>query len=626
MTKLSVKQRSTLLSSITHRTTRFPRAVLHKKLESADRAYHLANTRTKGGETDPNNQIDSYSRFQELDDALVREVAESYHSYYVATYLAGNKIFTMNSTADVSETAQQFNVVLMDQQTRTQWKKHLSLWFLDCAKYNIGAIDCVWDTQLSYSVKATAVARKGLQAQRTETVWKGNALKHVDMYNCVFDHLVTPSDIAEHGEYAGSIMHKTQVGLFNLISSLKMDKDMTVYDQPTKEDPNFSVYDIMDASHGAGMDYYTVEIESQGSKGTNMNESTETNWSRAFGLTSLGGEISPDRQYVVAKIYLRVVPSAYQFPQPKNTVEGVEIWEVWLLGGNHVLATKRLNNAHGLLPMVFGQPDADSLKYNSSGPAQIALPYQKTAKQMLDRLMAGADRAIRDRGIFDPRYIDANKINSVIPDAKIPIKTEALPSTKSIKDIYYSIPFVRDTTDLGSDMEKIKAAGQRAAGINNSMVGQFTKGNRTLEEYNDVQANAQGKQFLRALLLEATAISVVKRILKLNILQYQEDAQLYDQDARTNIQVDKSKLFKADLDFKLADGLVPTEHYMSPNIVQQVFGLIGTNPQAFANYDLGGLTAHIIQQSLGVDLQQFKMAASQGQAAPAAPQIPRTPA
>jgi hypothetical protein len=335
-----------------------------------------------------------------------------------------------------------------------------------------------------------------------------------------------------------------------------------------------------------------------------MNEAvgSTVNWATEFGV----GQHELNRQYQVSKVYLRVIPSAYKFPAA-NKDDQQEIWEVWMLGGCYVLATKRLDNAHGSIPMVFGQPDADSLKYNSAGPAQIAIPYQKTSKQMLDRILAGADRAIRDRALFDPRFIDADAINSSIPDAKIPIKSESMPLTKSIDSIYHSVPFAGDTTGISQHLDKVKLYAQRAAGINNSMAGQFTKGNKTLEEYNDVQANAAGKQFLRALMLETTAIVKIKRILKLNIIQFQQDTKLYDPETETTFDITRGDLYKADVDFKLADALQPTEHMISPNVIQQVFALIGQNPQAFQEYNLADMTVYIIQQSLGFDLSQFKI-------------------
>ena len=130
MTQLSKEQREMLLGGIWHRATRFPRASLQAKLLAADKAYHLANVRADGGSEDGNNQSDSYSRFQELDDALVREVAESYASYYQATFLGGTSVFSMTSVSDQQANASKYNAILNNQQDMMGWKEHLSTFFL----------------------------------------------------------------------------------------------------------------------------------------------------------------------------------------------------------------------------------------------------------------------------------------------------------------------------------------------------------------------------------------------------------------------------------------------------------------------------------------------------------------
>jgi len=601
MSKLNKKQQATLLHALQYRTSQFPRTTLLAKLQAADKAYHLANVRTDDLET---SQKDSYSRFQELDNALVREVIETYFAYYVGVFVGNTKIFSMTSSDEQKEQATMFNTILADQQQRAAWEANLSKTILDISKYNLGAADISWDTQLSYNVN---IDRSGVDTKTSteSVVWRGNTLSHVDMYNCMFDHSVNPTELHTKGEWGAHTTQLTQVELFKEIAQLKLDPGMTVYDRAPKNQPNWTVYQVANTSTNFGMEFKRPDVKPLGSNGATLQQG-DTDWAKFTGYK----QTATQDYYNKTKFYLKLIPSSYDFPASGGQ-EQIELWEVHVLNGNHILATKKLDNAHGLLPLVLGQTDSDSLGLDASGPAQIAIPYQKTAKQLMDRVMAGADKAIRDRGIYDSRFLDGDQLNSSIPDAKVPLKS-SLPANKTFDHVYRSMAAGADTTGLIRDVGTVQQQGMRAAGINDAQAGQFVKGNRTLEEYNDTQANASGKQFTRALMMHSTFFVAVKRILKLNIIQYQPATSLYDPEGKKQVDIDPAQLYKADLDFKVADGLKPTEHMLSPNVQQQLLQYLGMTPESFAEYDVAALITHTIQQSSGVDLSQFKKQAPAG--------------
>lgn len=605
---LTPKQRSVLLTAIQHRTKLFQRDSVIAKLTAADKSYHMANVRAESALTDT---TDHYSRFDELDNALGREVAEAYYSYYVETFLGKSKVFSMTSHEDVIQSANAFNTILGDQDRRTSWKSNLTKFFIDCAKYNLGAVEVPWISRTVYS-QAFDIPRAGEESiKQVASVWKGNAIKALDMYNVIFDTRVAPQDISTEGEFAGYIELHSQVRLFKLIQDLKTD-GFQVYDKAPLGQPDWSVFNCTTATPNVAnnLDYREPEVSPLGQ--ADSVSSKDLGWGAHFGSSTTENNVRSS-DYQVTKFYLRIVPSSYGIKG-----DTLQLWEIYVLDGTYVLATRLMDNAHGLIPVVFGQPDSDSLKYNTAGPMQVAIPYKKTVKQLMDRVLAGADRAIRGKALYDSKYIDKDKINTSIPDAQIPVKS--IPSGRSMSDIYHQIDMQGDTTGLGQLSSDIHMSGMRAAGINNSQSGQFTKGNRTLEEYNDIQGNAVSKQYVRALILEATAMTQIKSILKLNILQYQEATKLYDPDVQQSFEISRQDLYKAEVDFVLADALMPTEYMLSPNVQQQMFATVQAMPQAFAKYDVAGMLVHILEQSSGVNLKQYEytkeqLAAMQAQAA-----------
>lgn len=604
MTMLSPEQRKTAIHAISWRASHFPRDEVITKLTAADKAFHLANVRMDDKLTD---QKDSYSRFQELDNALGREVAESYHSYYTSTYLGTDKVFSMTSTNENKEKAQKFDIVMGDQEKQNNWRSHLGRWFLDISKYNLGAVDVSWHTKLGYKTtvdRSTSIPKTSREA----IIWKGNRIQHIDMYNFIFDHAVDLIELSERGEFAGYIELLSQVELFKLIKRLKTDTDQTIYDQASRENPAFDIYKVAQANTTKfNMDYREPNVTPLGQ--TSIPKKAEIDWAREFGFSS---DNSQKTGYTVMKFYFQIVPSSMDFPKTGTLAdETVEMWEFHLLNGTHLLASKRLDNAHGLLPIAIAQTDADSLGINSAGPMQVAIPYSKMAKQLMDRVFAGADKSIRDRAIFDKKYLDNDIINSAIPDAKMSTKV-SLPVGKSIRDVYHSIQGGPDTTGLANNVESVMQAGMRAAGTNDRLAGQLTPGNRTLEEFSQVQNAATNKQFIRALIVEATAMTYIKRIIKMNIVQYQEAVTIYDPSANQNVDIDPVELYQAEVDYKIADGLLPTDNMLSPNVQQQLLTLFGLIPDAFVEYDTAAIVAHILQQSSGINMDQYKLPKGNG--------------
>lgn len=618
--KLNVEQRNTLLLGLQYRMSRFPRGSLINRLIAADQAYHLARIQTKEQEeaAAKNNSNfkeneQDYSRFQGLDNALVREVAETYGSKYVTTFLGKQQIFAMTGGPDVEPEVEAFNTIMQDQQKQWSWRSNLVKVMIDAAKYNLCGAEVNWEAKKTYTLQFDPKSTGGSNLTKALTNWSGNQIRHLNLYNTIFDLSVAPDEVAEKGEIAGDWNQYTQVQLKTLIDILSDDPGTTVY--LTKPDePNFSVYTVgfqtqfPTQSNAGSFSYINPDVIPNGDASSIVPKDI-IDWASHFGGLVDKDVPNPNNCYTVAKLYLRVVPSSYGVGNTPIEKSDVEIWQIHVLNSMWILATKRMDNAHGLLPIVFGQTDVDSLDINTSGPTQVTIPYQRTAKEIMDRVLAGADRAIGDRAIYDSNYLDKTVVSSHIPDPKMPLK-KTLINGRTIDSIYKQVPFNGDAIfRLIANIDDITTAGRKAAGLNPAQQGQFVPGNRTLQEYTDTQSNAQDKPLIRALHLETTIIMKMKQIIKLNIVQYQQSAKLYNPETQSLVSIDPSKLYSARVDFAIADALMPTQFMMSPNVQQQLFQLIGTAPQLFQqmNVDIGKMIMYIVTQSLGVPLSKFQV-------------------
>ena len=125
-------------------------------------------------------------------------------------------------------------------------------------------------------------------------------------------------------------------------------------------------------------------------------------------------------------------------------------------------------------------------------------------------------------------------------------------------------------------------------------------------------ANANGRDQLCSLLIEAQVMTPLKYILKTNILQYQANKVLYNRDQQTTVEIDPIKLRQAVLEFKISDGLTPAEKLASLDVYKVAFQVLGSSPQISSEYNIGPLFSYLMKLQ-GADLRPFEKPLNQRQ-------------
>jgi hypothetical protein len=258
--------------------------------------------------------------------------------------------------------------------------------------------------------------------------------------------------------------------------------------------------------------------------------------------------------YEVTTIYARILPSDFKLRVPAPNTP--QVWKFIVVNNSVLIYAERQTNAHGYLPILIGQPNEDGLDYQTKSLATNVKPIQEITTAMWNSVIAARRRAISDRGIFDPSRIDAAHINSDNPAAKIPVRPSAY--GKNVAEAYFPIPFRDDQSGiLMQETQSLLQMANVISGQNPARQGQFVKGNKTLHEFQTVMNNANGRDQLCSMLMEAQFFTPMKEILKINILQYQGGVSLYNRDMQVEVAIDPIKLRKAVLEFKISDGLTP---------------------------------------------------------------------
>ena len=200
--------------------------------------------------------------------------------------------------------------------------------------------------------------------------------------------------------------------------------------------------------------------------------------------------------------------------------------------------------------------------------------------------------------------MDSKHINNDSASAKIPVRPAAY--GKSLSEAYFPIPY-RDeqSAQAMSDLQVMYRMNEQAIGQNQAQQGQFVKGNKTLFEYQDIMSNASGRSQAISILLESQFFTPLKELLKLNVLQYQQTANVFNREIEQVIPIDPVALRQATLEFKISDGLVPASKQMNTEAFQSAVQTIAAVPQLAEAYNLGPMFSYLFK-SQRADVAQFE--------------------
>lgn len=565
---------------------------LREQFKRSDKAYmrELDGT-TEQARAVISNAYGDPTKFQNITVPIVLPQVEGAVVYQSSVFLTGHPIIAAVASPEYQDDAASMNTIIEDEQIKGGWIAELMMHFRNGFKYNLAALEVTWcqkvtatlDTDLNFSSK---------QAKPKEVIWEGNVLKNLDMYNAFWDTRVAPVDVPTKGEFAGYTEKMSRVALKGFINSL-----------PTTT----NVKEAFESSVGGiGNTYETPILNPKAF----INDDTGTgtmNWMAWVSAAKAETTIEYKDTYEVSTLYVRIIPADFKLKVP--SVNTPQIWKLIIVNHNVIVYAERQTNAHGLIPILFSQPQADGLGYQTKSLAENVLPMQSVTSAMWNSVIAARRRAISDRAIYDPSMIDKKYVDSDAPNAKIPTRPSAY--GKPVQNAYYSIPFKDDQSGiLMQESQSVIQMANMVSGQNQVRQGQFVKGNKTQSEFDTVMGNANGRDQTTSLLLEAQLFTPLKEIIKLNILQYQGGTSLYNRDADKVIEIDPVKLRKAVLSFKMSDGLLPVDKLVNADTLRQVMQVLTTSPMLGAEYNIGPFFSYLMKTQ-GADVKAFEKSAEQ---------------
>lgn len=521
---------------------------------------------------------------------VVISQVDSMVGYLAEVFLSGSPLFPVVSSPKSKEYAEQLETLLDDHATIGGYARQILLFLRDGVKYNLAPIELDWTSIEQYSMMDEMLqpgVKKVVKDRKSYT-----KVKRIDPYNTVWDFNVPPGDIAAEGDYAGYV---------DLISRTKLKRKLQRLADDgkafnTREAINAT--SIYTSGENLGNYYMHPQVSDYIASRKPISEINYYNYLTGEKEDSTG--IPRANNFEVFTFYARILPSEFSLnsPSPNTT----QIWKFMTVNGQYVVQAERILSAYDYLPILFGQPLEDGLGYQTKSIAEGHMPIQQAAETLFNISFNAARRAVSDRAIYNSSLISPSDINAPVPAPKIPVQVNSLDPNFRLSDAYYQIPFdSRGTEGAFQSGMQIVAFGKDLSGLNSPMQGQFQKGNKSVQEWNDTMGGADARLRLPALTLEYQVFQPMKNILKLNLYQYGNDVELVSQKTGEQILVNMDELRKQVLAFRVADGFTPKSKLAGTDAIISSMNMISQSPilqQAYGTM-LPGMFAHM-NQLLGI--------------------------
>lgn len=575
---------------------------LRESMRQIDLSYARENDLTEENiRAKAANRAGDANRFQNITIPIVMPQVESAVTYQSSVFLTGVPLFGVSSGPQYMNAALQMETVIDNQATRGGWTSELIKFFRDGFKYNLSAIEVSWCKEVTWAPE-TDVSFSASQGKPKQIIWEGNKLTRWDMYNTVFDNRVAPSRMHIEGDFIGNTKLLSRVQLKQLIASLpdvRMDNIKAAFESGMGS-INFN------GNSGGVETYYVPQINPRALLDPQLQGAFDwAYWAGVSGATE--SKIQYKNMYEVTTMYARILPSDFAMKLPEANTP--QIWKFIIINHQIVLYAERQTNAHNMLPVVMGQPLDDGLMYQTKSLADNVGPIQAITSALSNSDIAARRRAISDRTLYDPSRVTAEHINNSNPSAKIPVRPAAY--GKPVGEAVYPFPFRDDQSQfIGQKISQYGAMANMISGQNPVRQGQFVKGNKTTSEFDSVMSNANGRDQLTAIGYETNVFTPIKEMLKINTLQYQGGVSLYNREKKENVKIDPVELRNAVLQFKISDGLTPTDKLMDSDMLAVSLQQLGSSPQLGAGYNLAPLFSYLMKLK-GADLTPFEKSPEQ---------------
>ncbi len=566
-------------------------------LEWRDRVYYRETDWTKDQlQARLANFWGDAKKMQNVTVPVVAPHVETMVGYLAEVFCTGHPFYGVAAPKDMVDGALHMETVVDDNSRRFGWRAEYIKCFRDGLKYNIMAMEKDWKQKKVFSIINDPAQRDTKAGTANEEMYAGNFARRVDLYNIILDTRVRPNECHRRGEFSGYVDLFPRTDLKQFTIDLGTGNTMNL---DSAFQSNCGSYMVGNNTPGQ---YYIPLINPLAL--INQNNSMGTNWSAWLSGIQNNGQIEYRDLYEVAVIYARFMPSDFGLKLPAANTP--QIFKLIVVNKRWIIFCQRMTNAHNFLPIIVGQPFDDGLGYQAKSYGDNVTPYQELASSLWNSGIESKRRMVYDRLFYDPSRVSKTDIDRTSSVARIAVKPGAY--GKPVGDAVHATPY-RDDNIVGI-MQMAQQIGTQmpntANGTNNAGQGQFQKGNKTKFEFETVMARSDWHPRLLAMTLEDTWFGPLKEITKMNVIQYQGAEAVFNVPKQQMVDIDPQVLRKSIMQFKLTDGMTPSERILNLDIMGQVAQLGMAVPEINLEYDITGMFLYMFKMQGATWLDDFK--------------------
>ena len=587
-TLLAVKKHICSILDISQQNTGF-----QTRLDEIDVQYARYQAAVREG-----NQagIDTYGQKncgadKDIINPVVISQVDSMVAYWAEVFLSGYPIFPVVSTPENKSQAEALEGIIQDHITMTESVPELQLVLRDAGKYNFYAVEPDWAPLQTYKPFRDLADMGGTPTAPEEAMSYVNYINRLNPRNVHWDRRIPLTKVDSEGDFVGYTKIYTRMGLKNLLNRLSQEKTLvspkavnlalsSAYQETDfREDPI-----ITDWANGEGANQRAVNYDVYGGYIPALPEGMRKVPENAHNT------------YAVHTFYLRLIPSDFAMMGIPNK-NSVQVWKVRMVNRSVVISLEPYTGAMGRLGIFLGVAIEDGLDTQTQSYAELASGIQDATSRLFNIRFKSAKRAIADRALYNPDLIRASDANSPFPSAKIPVKAGKL-SEQPLSSAYMQIPFdMRGTEGALQDALLINEWQKELTGQNSATRGQFTKGNRTLGEFDTIMGNSEARLRLPNIVIEHRMMAKIKEALKLNLLMYGEDTIVISPRTGMPVALSIQSLQQHRMEFEIADGYMPKGKLVNTELLMQLMQMITQSPQLQGEigYQLPSMLSHVAQ-------------------------------
>lgn len=576
---------------------------IRNQLLARDRAYYREEDQsTEQRRAALANAQGDPTKIQNLTVPVVMPQVESALAYQVETFLTGYPIFGVVAPPAMADAIEQFETIIADNCQQSGWQAELMKTMRDGYKYDLGAIEVVWETKKTYSIETPELTNLA-QGKVKEEQYSGNYMYHRSPYNLLLDTRVSPDRNHIEGEYAGYTERLSRIATKQRMADLN-----TLGTMNFKAAWESGTSAISSGATTADGNYYVPDINPNALLPTSQN--LEFSWANWAGMNQAGQSpnVAYKNSYEWTVLYARIIPKELGMNIARGTE--VQIWKFIIINRSVVIYAERQTNAHNFLPIIVCKPSNDGMGYQSKSFAENVTPAQNVATALQNSALASQKKKVYDRLFYDPSKIRKQDIDNTSPVARIPVKNVQM--GKDLQSAVMAFPYRDD--GIGETLQLSMNVANQADitnGQNRVQQGQFQKGNKTRSEFETTMNNSNSRQRMSSIGMECTFWMPIKQIVKTNILQYQPPTTLLNTSTAKAVTIDPAVLRKAMLAFKMSDGLLPSDKIIDPMMFNSLLQAAPAMPQIQAEYDLMGMFQYMMTLKGAHWIKDFKRDAAQ---------------